>query len=173
MKRLSLIALALALGACTPVAPTPPPAPPGNTTVTVIVNAGNGAQPSPAPGGDPSAAPFRTTLTQFGETCEPRADGTRASPSGADRQVRISCDKQLTCSPKCRLSNGSTIDCPVPAGSSAEFRVTSGQDRVSLRASPSNAGFNVDARGLQEGLALIECTYAGQKSEPFDLLVVP
>jgi hypothetical protein len=163
-----LAALALAaLIACTPqpVAPTPPA---GNTTVNVNVNVGNGTTPSPAPGAG-AARPDLVKVTQFGETCP-----SGISPSGQDRAVRNGCSKALTCSPKCKLSDGTFVDCQIPPGAAPdEFRVFVGQDRISFTASGSNPAFNRDARGVAAGLALIDCTYAGMKSEPFDLTVVP
>lgn len=157
----------LLLGACTPAQPTPLPQPNGNTTQTVTVIIG-APVPSPAPGGAGGQRPDRVVTRQFGETCPA---GT--SPSGQDRAVRIGCSKAITCSPQCKQPDGFFVDCQVPPNAAPdEFRVFVGQDRIAFSASSSNPAFNRDARGLAAGLALIDCTYAGMKSEPFDLTVV-
>jgi hypothetical protein len=167
--KLSLALLALAvLTSCTPVQPTPVPQPNGGTNVNVVVNVGNGTTPSPAPGGAGSAKPKLVKVTQFGETCP-----TGTSPSGQDRAVRIGCSKALTCTPKCEQTDGTLLDCNVGSQTPDEFRAFSGAEHISFTASSSNPAFNRDARGISSGLVLIDCTFAGVRSEPFDLTVVP
>jgi hypothetical protein len=167
-KSIAIVAMAvLMLGACTPVQPTPVPQPNGGTNVNVVVNVGNGTVPSPAPGAG-SAKPKIVKVTQFGEACP---SGT--SPSGQDRAVRIGCSKALTCSPKCEQTDGTLLDCNVGSQTPDEFRAFSGAEHISFTASSSNPAFNRDARGISSGLVLIDCTFAGVRSEPFDLTVVP
>jgi hypothetical protein len=170
MKRLSAV-LVLALAACTPTQPTPIP----NVTVVGCYTCGNsfgggGGGASPSPG--ITTKPKLTKVTQYGENCPP---SVAAGPSGQDRGVRVGCSKALTCSPKCdNPQGGPDIDCQVPQGGAPdEFRVFAGADRVSFTASTSNPAFNRDARGVAPGTASIDCTYAGVRSEPFDLAVVP
>jgi hypothetical protein len=168
LKSIAIVAMAmLVLGACTPVQPTPVPQPNGGTNVNVVVNVGNGTVPSPAPGAG-GAKPKLVKVTQFGETCP-----TGTSPSGQDRAVRIGCSKALTCTPKCEQTDGTLLDCNVGGQTPDEFRAFSGAEHISFTASTSNPAFNRDARGISSGLVLIDCTFAGIRSEPFDLTVVP
>lgn len=164
------LALVAGLFACTPVQPTPPPSSNTNTTNVVVVVGGPAGPTVPTP--TQVTKPKLTKVTQFGETCPPTVT---AGPSGQDRAVRVGCSKALTCSPKCENpQGGADIDCPVPQGASPdEFRVFAGADRISFTASSSNPAFNRDARGVAPGTASIDCTYAGVRSEPFDLMVVP
>jgi hypothetical protein len=165
-----VVALMAALVACTPVQPTPPPSNNTNTTNVVLVVGGPAGPTVPTP--TQVTKPKLVKVTQFGETCP--ADSGK-TPSGQDRAVRVGCSKALTCSPKCdNPQGGPDIDCPVPQGAAPdEFRVFAGADRISFTASSSNPAFNRDARGVAPGTASIDCTYAGVRSEPFDLLVTP
>lgn len=170
-SKIPVVVLAALIGsaACTPVQPTPPPSSntASNTNTIVLVIGGPAGPTLPTP--TSAAKPDIVKVTQFGETCP---DGKQ--PSGQDRSVRVGCSKALTCSPKCKQTDGAYIDCPVPQGASPdEFRVFSGEDRISFTAAGENPAFNRDARGLAPGHALLDCTYANVKSEVFDLLVIP
>lgn len=164
-------AAALVVG-CTPVQPTPPPSSNTNTTTVVLVVGGPAGPTLPTP--TTAVKPKLVKVTQFGETCPPTVT---AGPSGQDRAVRVGCSKALTCSPKCDSPQGPgfpDVDCQVPSGAAPdEFRVFAGAEHISFTASNSNPAFNRDARGVSAGTASIDCTYAGVRSEPFDLGVVP
>jgi hypothetical protein len=169
---LSVLALAATLPACDRIFGPDDPPPSITQQVNVVVNTGPtaptpSASPSVAPGGVPvpPGAVARVTLTQFGETCP-----AGVPASGVDRSVRVGCTKFLTCTP--RTADGQDAVSVYPSLRPDYLRQSSGFQNATGTGGGAD-GYNLDAKGLQPGVARYECSVNGVAAAPFDLTVVP
>ncbi len=133
----------------------------GDTNNITISGPSGGPSPSPAPGAGGLIATVK--VTQFGENCP---QGT--SPSGEARQVRVGCEKALTCTPF--LADGSPAPAAVHGTTPDFFGLVAGGSYVTVTI--PGEPFNRDARGTAPGVASFSCTVKGIRSEQFDLTVV-
>lgn len=157
MKRLLLAFGVILAAACTEVVTGP-------TTVVVTptqTQGGGGGSDEPGSG---SGTITHVKVTQFGEDCP---SGT--SPSGADRNVRVGCTKNLTCTPFVGPNEPAS---PTIHGPAPDFFGVVGGGPAAAVTIPSEP-FNRDARGVQAGTVSFRCIVRGVQSEQFDLVVVP
>lgn len=128
-------------------------------------NNNGGGTPSPSPNAS-SRKPDSVKIAQFGESgC--------ASPSGAQRTVKVGCTAAITCSP---LIGGAQA----PAGTFPEAPDSFGLKDASsnVRIKPSGVtAYNLDVEGVSPGSATFECIVNGvsnvQTAGAFTLTVVP
>lgn len=135
----------------------------GGDTNNISVGGPTGfASPSPTPGAGGLIATVK--VTQFGETCP---SGT--SSSGQARELRVGCEKHLTCTPF--LADGSPAPAAVHGPTPDFFGLVAGGSYVTVTV--PGESFNRDVRGTAPGVASFACTAKGIRSEQFDLTVVP